>query len=210
MRLLRPQGRRGELLAEPLTDQTELMSPGRELWLAAAGALVPSAAVPLQRIEEAWQPTGRNAGRWVLKLAGCDSIGDAEALSGKDLLLPFTELPALGDDTWFVRDLVGCALFNGERSVGTVVGVEYLTASDGRRLDDAAPLLVVELPRAAPVPTAAEAPPKAAPDAASEDDLAPPPEPELVPFRRAWLDSVDLDARRIVMHLPDGLLGDAW
>jgi 16S rRNA processing protein RimM len=206
MRLLRPQGRRGELLAEPLTDQTELIHPGRELWLAAAGTALPSSALPSQRLQEAWQPTGRNAGRWVLKLAGCDSIDDAEALSGNDLLLPSTELPTLGEDTWFVRDLVGCTLFDGQRRVGAVVGVEYLTASDGRRLDDAAPLLAVELDRAAPDDYDAQGSPRAAP----ERDLAPLREPELVPFRRAWLDSVDLDARRIVMRLPDGLLGDAW
>jgi hypothetical protein len=32
------------------------------------------------------------------------------------------------------------------------------------------------------------------------------PEPVLIPFVLAWLESVDIAARRITMHLPEGLL----
>ena len=187
--LLRPQGRRGELLADPLTDLPELFAAGRRVWVAPATADAPAAgAVPLT-IEEHWFPTGRNAGRIVLKLSGCDSISAAEQLAHYQLFVPASDLPALEAGAFFVGDLIGCRLFNGETLAGTISGVEFLATSDGRtRMEDAAPLLAVELSNAAP-------------DA----------EPVLIPFVQDWLVSIDLAAKRIVMHLPDGLLdaGDA-
>jgi 16S rRNA processing protein RimM len=180
--LLRPQGRRGELLAEPLTDLTEIFCAGRTVALAATGSL-PKPGSAARAIEGHWMPTGKNAGRMVLKLSGCESISEAEALAGLQVLVAPTEMPALDADTFFVGDLLGCAFFDGETRAGTIVDVEFPAGPDGRtRLEEAAPLLAVELE-------------------AGE-------EPVLVPFVRAWLESVDLAAKRVVMHLPEGLLGD--
>jgi 16S rRNA processing protein RimM len=134
-------------------------------------------------------PTGRNAGRIVLKLAGCDSINDAERLAHMKLMLPATERPALDEDTFYVSDLVGSTLYNREApdrdvAVGTVVDIEFATSPDGKtRLADAAPLLAIRL-------------------TGTPDDA----EPSLVPFVRAQLISVDTAARRITMQLPPGLL----
>jgi 16S rRNA processing protein RimM len=181
--LLRPQGRKGELLAEPLTDLEEMFSAGREVVLAAAGATPPVGAAT-RKIEEQWFPTGKNAGRIVLKLSGCESINDAELLAGLQVVVPAEELPTLDGDTFFVGDLVGCAFFDGTTQAGTIVDVEFPTGPDGRtRLEDAAPLLAVEL------------------SGGGEQEAV------LVPFVRAWLESVDIAARRVVMHLPEGLLG---
>jgi 16S rRNA processing protein RimM len=188
-RLLRPQGRRGELLAEPLTDQAQLFAPGCELWLAAAGASVPVEGVGPRTIESSWEPTGRNAGRWVLKLDHCDSINEAEALAGRELLAPSSAFPPLDADTYFVGDLVGCALLNHGAPVGVVSGVEFPTTADGQRMPDAAPLLAITL-----IPTE--------PAVADGPDH----EPVLVPFIRAWIDIIDLPGKRIAMHLPEGLL----
>lgn len=191
-RLLRPQGRRGELLAEPLSDLPGLFEPGRSVSIAAAG---PAPAIDTT-IESQWSPTGRNAGRIVLKLAGIDSISAAELLAGRELLVPSADLPPLDPDTWFVRDLLGCQLFDGSTLIGEITGVEYPMAPDGRtRLSDAAPLLEV---------TGAE-------DARgnsteSSSDTLGHAEPALIPFIKAWLDSVDLEQRRVVMHLPPGLV----
>jgi 16S rRNA processing protein RimM len=172
-------------LAEQLSDLPEVFSSA-DLVL---GAGVPPSpltdAAPIQ-IQEHWFPTGRNAGRIVLKLSGCDSIADAEALAGKQILMPADRLPALAPDTFFVGDLVGCTLLCGEQIIGTVDGVEFPTSPDGRtRLEDVAPLLSV-LPQAKMAHT--------------EDETI------LIPFVRAWLESVDIPGRRIVMHLPDGLI----
>jgi 16S rRNA processing protein RimM len=198
-RLLRPQGRRGELLADPLSDLPDLFGANREVVLAAANAGTPAPGAGKLRIEEHWFPTGKNAGRVVLKLSGCDSISAAEALAGQQLLIASDQLPALDPGTFFVGDLVGCTLYNaatptsGTVAVGTVVDVEFATGPDGRtRIEDAAPLLAVELSR----PVQATAGPDD-PEAA---------EPMLVPFVLAWIEDIDVAARRITMRLPDGLV----
>ena len=189
-RLLRPQGRRGELLADPLSDLPGLLATGREAFLASANAMAPDEGASPLVIEDHFYPTGKNAGRIVLKLSGCDTISQAELLSGSNLLMPATELPALDPDTFFVGDLVGCILFDSAGPgaplpVGTVVDVEFPTTPDGRtRLEDAAPLLAVSL---------------------NLPETNPPADPVLVPFVNAWLDSVDIPSRRITMRLPEGL-----
>ena len=186
-RLLRPQGRRGELLADPLSDLPNLFAPNREVLLAPANSSAPAPNTLPLHIEEHFFPTGKNAGRVVLKLAGCDSISAAELLAGQQLFLPTDQLPPLDPGTFFVGDLLGCTLYDAASPnipAGTVVDVEFATAPDGRtRLEDAAPLLSVEL-------TA----------------RTPPSEPILIPFVLAWIDSIDIAARRIAMHLPEGLL----
>lgn len=184
-KLLRPQGRRGELLAEPHIDLATF-SPGRTLWLGnEAPSPAPSAACVL---EDAWEPTGRNAGRIVLKLRGTDSISGAEAIAGSFLFLPVSDLPPLDPDTFRVRDLVGCALYNGDQLAGTVTDVQFPVGPDGRtRLIDAPDLLAIQ-PASATDPEA---------------------DPVLIPFVRDWLTAVDIAARRITMQLPPGLLTTA-
>jgi 16S rRNA processing protein RimM len=192
-RLLRPQGRRGELLADPLSDLPGLFDPQHDVVLSAADASAPAPGATPLRIEEHFFPTGKNAGRVVLKLSGCDSISSAEALAGQQLLIARSQLPALDPGTFFVGDLLGCTVYNLTSTnstgdpIGTVIDLEFATAPDGRtRLEDAAPLLSVELTGLA--------------------ERTPPPEPILIPFVLAWIDSIDIAARRITMHLPDGLL----
>ena len=198
-RLLRPQGRRGELLADPLSDLPDLFAGSRDVVLASADATMPAVGAASRRIEEHWFPTGKNAGRVVLKLSGCDSISAAEALAGQKILIANDQLPTLDPGTFFVGDLVGCTLYNasattsGAVGVGRVVDVEFATGPDGRtRIEDAAPLLAVELSR--PVQVTDEA------------DDAEATEPILVPFVLSWIEDVDIAARRITMRLPDGLL----
>ena len=187
-RLLRPQGRRGELLAEPLSDLPKLFTASKAVFLSSPGASEPSHPDAPVLLEDHWLPTGKNAGRIVLKLEGCDTISQAEVLAGSQLMIPAASLPALPPDTFFVRDLIGCRLFNADQLIGTIVDVEFATGPDGRtRLDDAAPLLAVARDEV---------------ESPSTDKV----EPMLVPFIRAWLDDVDLPGRRILMHLPEGLV----
>jgi 16S rRNA processing protein RimM len=180
------------LLAELLSDLPELFAPGRRASLAASGT-APAAETT---IESHWSPTGRNAGRVVLKLAGVDTISAAELLAGRELLVPASDLPPLEPDTWFVRDLLGCQLFDGTTLIGEITGVEYPMAADGRtRLPDAAPLLeVTGVPRSRSTLET------------SPSDTFSDIEPVLIPFIKSWLDSVDLSRKRLVMHLPPGLV----
>lgn len=183
-RLLRPQGRRGELLADLLTDFPEQLDNASGVYLVAANAEAPAAAAARIAIESRWMPTGKNAGRIVLKLAGSDSINDAERLAHMKLMVPASERPALDEDTFYVSDLIGSTLFDRDKPVGEVVDVEFATSSDGKtRLAEAAPLLAVQL-TGAPAES----------------------EPILIPFVRAQLLSVNTEARRIVMQIPTGLV----
>jgi 16S rRNA processing protein RimM len=204
--LLRPQGRRGELLADPFSDLPGLFVAGREAALAPPNSTNPGSSTV--RIEEHWSPTGKNAGRVVLKLSGCDTITQAEALVGQQLLIPRADLPQLDPDTFFVADLIGCILLDSTTPtrltpVGVIVALEFATTPDGRtRLDDTAPLLAVQpLPRKLTTPTM----PVDVREPTTAIALEETPEPSLVPFVRAWLDSVDIHNRRITMRLPEGL-----
>jgi len=72
--LLRPRGNRGEIFARSTTDV-----PGRLETLKHAHASLPgNSSVPVA-IEDAW----RHKDGWVLKLAGVDSINEAERFVGR-------------------------------------------------------------------------------------------------------------------------------
>ncbi len=181
-RLMRPQGRRGELLAEPLTDVTGVLEAGASLRWAAVGAAAPKDADGLVTLDDMWEPTGRNAGRVVLKLAGVDDISAAEAMAGRQLMVRKNALPELDEDQFYVGDLVGCLLLDGEAVVGEIVDVQFPTTPDGKRLEDAADLLEVQ-------------------PESSDETL-------LVPFLKAWLVRVDVPGRRVEMRLPLGLVSE--
>jgi 16S rRNA processing protein RimM len=188
-RILRPQGRKGEVLADLFTD-----FPGRfvrqpRVWLAPQGfADSPSAAStstepspPLQLAEVAshWLPLGKNAGRIVLRFAGFDSIELAETLAGKEVLVPLAERMTLDSDATYISDLIGCTVYDREQPLGTVSSVDFPATPDGaRRLEDAAPLLAITSPNG--------------------DEI-------LVPFVRAFLVALDPAAKSIRMALPEGL-----
>jgi 16S rRNA processing protein RimM len=184
--LLRPQGRRGELLCDLLTDldPATQFHEGRQILLAPSISDTQSASAKPAIIESHWLPVGKNAGRIVLKLSAANSISDAELLAGQQLIVPASELPALDADTFYVADLIGCAFYNNNIEAGKIIDVEFATTPDGKlRLNEAAPLLVIH------------------PTNAPEDS-----EPVLIPFIRAWLISVDIAEKRITMDLPVGLL----
>jgi 16S rRNA processing protein RimM len=56
----------------------------------------------------------------ILRLAGHEDRGAAEALRGKDLLVARTEAPELGPEEWWAEELTGCQVRDGERAVGIV------------------------------------------------------------------------------------------
>ena len=134
-------------------------------------------------LKESWRPSGKNAGRLVIKLEGVDTISGAEALAGRCLFIPSAELPPLAEGTYLTKDLIGCSLFNVDVEIGPVEDVQFPVSPDGRtRLGEAPDLLVVRQ------------------SAKPEEDAA------LVPFVQAWLLSVDLARKQIRMRLPAGLV----
>jgi 16S rRNA processing protein RimM len=139
--VLRPQGRKGELLAELLTDFPERFAERRELSLRKGDGPVE----PIL-IEAHWLPVGKNAGRVVLKFGGIDSINDAERFAGFDVVIPMEHRAELDDDEQYIADLIDCTLIDGEHVVGIVEDIHFPTNTAGARLAEAAPLLVVRSP----------------------------------------------------------------
>ena len=58
--------------------------------------------------------------RPILRLAGYEDRGAAEALRGRDLLVHRTAAPVLGEEEWYAEDLEGCRVVDGEVVVGRV------------------------------------------------------------------------------------------
>jgi 16S rRNA processing protein RimM len=170
-RLVRTQGRRGELLADLLTDFHERFAERKRLYLRKPGGEPGASSVRKVQLESHWL----HKGRIVLKFAGIDSISDAELLRGLDVAIPAAERAPLDDGSVYISDLIGCHVIDihsNQRDAGEVVNVDRDTT--------ATPLLVVRAP-------------------GQKDEV-------LIPFAKAFLRKVDLDAKRIEMELPEGLL----
>ena len=138
-RIVRPQGHRGEVLAELLTDFPERFKEQPTVWLRAAEDAAED-EVPTRTVRV--EHSRLHAGRVVLALSGCDSMDAAETLRGTELLVPWEERVALPEGAIYVAELAGSLLINagaGEEAViGTIVDVD--------RYSGAGTLLVVELP----------------------------------------------------------------
>ncbi len=126
-RILKVQGRRGEVLVEPLSDVPDRFRVGLELF-----ALGENEARRELRVEELWPHKNRLA----LKFVGVDSISDAEALVGSELQVPRGERAQLEPGWAYVSDLVGCIVFDHDREVGLVEDVQFGAGE--------APLLIVK------------------------------------------------------------------
>jgi len=177
--LLRPQGRKGEVLAELLTDFPDRFVERKDLFLIPLGFQGELTEARPVKVVSSWLPVGKNKGRVVLQFDGIASISDAETLAGLDVVVPQDKRVSLDDDSTYVSDLVGCVVFDNETLVGEVTGVEFPTSSDGARLDDVPSLLEVR--------------------SVDGDEI-------LIPFVKAFLKSLDLHGRKIVLNLPAGLL----
>lgn len=119
--LIRPHGRRGELLADILTDFPDRFHERTHLFL-----------IPPPRIRTSTRQVDVEnfwffRHRLVVKLRGIDSINEAEALRGYDLAVPFAERAPVSDGSVYVSDLVGCRVVDLDRGgaqVGEIVDVD--------------------------------------------------------------------------------------
>jgi 16S rRNA processing protein RimM len=109
-RIRHPQGRKGEVFADILTDFPEKFADRRTLWLLKESAPTgPGQIAPRQTdLIDHWL----HKGGIVLHFAGIDSISDAETLSGLIVAIPLAERAPLADDEVYIADLVGCTLFD--------------------------------------------------------------------------------------------------
>jgi 16S rRNA processing protein RimM len=183
--IVRPRGNKGEVVAELLTDFPERFSHLKQIYIRKEES-EPRRA-PLERF---WLDRN-HPGMGVFHFAGYENISDAERLRDFDILLPFEERVELPAGKYFVTDLIGCTVFES-------VGQETKLASPACSMEEAprvvgtvrdvffpgeavagTPLLQVDTPRG---------------------EL-------LLPLAEDICLRVDVVARRIDVHLPEGLDG---
>ena len=125
-RVLKTQGRRGDLAVAVHSDVPNRLGAGLRLF-----ALADGGARHELKVEAAWA----HKGFVVLKFVGVDSIADAGPLVGCELQVPLIERAPLQQGATYISDLLGCVVFDGGREVGTVKDVRFGAGE--------APLLVV-------------------------------------------------------------------
>jgi 16S rRNA processing protein RimM len=126
-RVIKPQGRKGEVAVEPLSDRPDRFPGLRRAYLP-----VPPDGAREVRVSDCWP----HKGRFVLKLEGVDSIDAAEALRGLELRIPEEELAALPEGSYYHHQLRGLRV---EDEAGRAVG----DVADILEAGGEAPVLVV-------------------------------------------------------------------
>jgi 16S rRNA processing protein RimM len=169
--IVRPQGRRGEVIADLLTDFPEKFAERKRLFLSPQDENAEPRPIELEDFR-------LTPDRVVLKLAGIDSINDAETLRGLDIVIPAEDRVPLGPDAAYIDELIGCSVYDttpqeGPRLVGVITHVDQQASN--------ADLLVIR----------------------REDN---PSLTTDIPFVKAMLLHLDIPGRRIEMRLPEGLL----
>ena len=137
-RILRPQGRRGEVAAEILTD-----FPDRLPRLQSANLWDGKGARRVVAIRSCWLSQS-HGGQAVFQFDGCDSIDDAQRLVGLEVQVPIEQRVELPAGKYFITDLIGCEVY--ERVSGNRVGVVRDVQNVGETAAGT-PLLVVQSAR---------------------------------------------------------------
>jgi len=157
-RIIKPQGRRGEVAVAPLTDRPDRLPGLRQAFLPGADGQARSVSVAACRPHN---------GRFVLKLDGYDSIDAAEQLRGLELRIGEEELAPLPAGSYYHHQLLGLEVVDGlgrhlghaARILQTGAAADVLVVDGGReeillplaerfvpRVDLAAGRIQVELP----------------------------------------------------------------
>lgn len=130
-RVVKPQGRKGEVLVEPLSDR-----PDRFPGLRSAYVPAPGGGSREVKVESCWP----HKGRFVLKLEGVSSIDEAEGYRGLELRIGEEDLAALPRGSYYHHQLKGLRVEDPEgRSLG--VAADLLETGSG------SPVVVVRGPR---------------------------------------------------------------
>jgi 16S rRNA processing protein RimM len=178
-RVAKTQGRYGEVAATLLTDFPELFETRKKLFALGGAGTKQSGATEQGRrkldLDEHWF----HKGMVVLKFAGVDSISDAETLVGSEIQIPRSERAALGNDEFYVSDLIGCTVTDSGREIGRIKDVQFGSGE--------APLLVIE-------------------GGVISGGVVSGKKEYLVPFAAAYIEKIELEQKRLEMKLPEGLL----
>jgi 16S rRNA processing protein RimM len=178
-KIVAPQGMSGELRVYPESDFPERFEVPGKRWLLRPGETEPQ---PIELLTGRYIE-GKNL--YVIRLAGVENRDQAEAMPGCKLMVPASDRPQLGEDEYHVIDLIGLEVFmqaSGEL-VGTVVDI--IPAGND--------LLEVQLHQ----PSDGDL---------DKDPQAKSPKTVVIPFVKEIAPVVDLQARRIEITPPTGLL----
>ncbi len=110
-RVVRPQGRHGEVAIEPLSDR-----PDRFPALRRAFVKTPGGGTREVHILRCWP----HKGRFVLAIEGVSTIDEAEALRGLELRIEEAELAALPEGSYYHHQLAGLRVVD---EAGAEIGV---------------------------------------------------------------------------------------
>ncbi len=185
-KIVAPQGLSGEVRVYPESDFPERFEVPGKRWLLRPGETKPQ---PIELLTGRYV-NGKNL--YVLKLAGVENCDQAEALRGCKLMVSASDRPQLAEDEYHVLDLMGLEVFmqtSGEL-VGTVVDI--IAAGND--------LLEVELHPSFAHDKGQRTNDKGQRTNDKEKKTV------LIPFVRAIAPVVDLQANRIEITPPPGLL----
>jgi 16S rRNA processing protein RimM len=117
-RVVKTQGRRGEVAGEIYSDVPERFALGMRL------LALPREPNKIRReleVQDFWP----HKGLLVFKFAGVDSISEAETLVGCELQVPQSQRSELQAGWNYVSDLVGCSVLDRGRDIGRIEDVEF-------------------------------------------------------------------------------------
>ena len=126
-RVLKTQGRHGEVAVEVHSDVPNRFRERMHLW-----SLAEDGSPRELEIEDLWP----HKGQLILKFVGIDSISKAEELAGCELQVPGEQRAQLEPGWSHLSDLIGCTVFDGDRELGNIGEVRFGAGE--------APLLVVK------------------------------------------------------------------
>jgi 16S rRNA processing protein RimM len=125
-RIRKSQGRKGEVLAEVLTDYPEKFGERKRVWLLSKPGSSQQCAQEVTLESFFLHKGGRTD--IVLHFAGVNSIPEAESLRDQIVAIPRSERVPLGEDEAYVGDLIGCQLIDVSvdpaKLVGEIEGVD--------------------------------------------------------------------------------------
>jgi 16S rRNA processing protein RimM len=138
-KVVKTQGRIGEVAAELFTDFPEKFAERKKLF-----ALLPDDSRRELELEDAWP----HKGQMVLKFVGVDSISDAEALLRGEIQIRKQDRAQLEADEVWITDLIGAKVFDHGSELGIIRDVQFGFGE--------APMLIVAGKKEMMIPFAAE------------------------------------------------------
>ncbi len=126
-RITKPHGIRGEIKVYPYSGLPEnFLAYSRLVLRGGDGLLERSWNVEKARVQKR---------QVLLKLEGCDSRNEAETLVGREVWIQRADLPAIGEDEFYLHDLLGREVVARDGTVyGVVTGMLATGAHDIARV----------------------------------------------------------------------------